>query len=52
MATKPGRAHEARRVTIIDDTKAKSQLVIVDISYDGASSSGKADSEHIMKSVL
>jgi hypothetical protein len=31
--------------------KAKNQLVIVDISYDSTSSSGKTDSEHIMKSV-
>ena len=51
MATKPGRGHEARQVTLIDDTKAKNQLVIVDISYDSSSSSGKIDSEHIMKSV-
>jgi hypothetical protein len=51
IATKPARAHEARRVTLIDDIKAKSQLVIVDISYDCSSSSGNADSEHIMKSV-
>jgi hypothetical protein len=51
IATKPGRAHEARQVTLIDDIKAKSQLVIVDISYDSSSSSGNADSEHIMKSV-
>jgi hypothetical protein len=50
-ATKPGRGHEARQVTLIDDTKAKNQLVIVDISFDSSSSSGKTDSEHIMKSV-
>jgi hypothetical protein len=51
MATKPGRTREARQVTLIDDTKAKNQLVIVDISYDSSSSSGKADCERIMKSV-
>jgi hypothetical protein len=51
LATKPDRTHEARQVTLIDDTRAKNQLVIVDISYDSTSSSGKIDSEHIMKSV-
>jgi hypothetical protein len=51
IATKPDRTHEARQVTLIDDTKAKKQLVIVDISYDSSSSSGKADCERIMKSV-
>src|SRR5437773_3602945 len=51
IATKPDRTREARQVTLIDDTKAKNQLVIVDISYDSSSSSGKADSERIMKSV-
>jgi hypothetical protein len=51
IAAKPDRTHEARQVTIIDDTKAKNQLVIVDISYDSTSSSGRADSERIMKSV-
>ena len=51
IATKPDRTHEARQVTIIDDTKAKNQLVIVDISYDSTSSSGRADSARIMKSV-
>ena len=51
IATKPDRTHEARQATLIDDTKAKNQLVIVDISYDSSSSSGKADSERIMKSV-
>ncbi len=51
IATKPGRAHEARQATLIDDTKAKHQLIMVDISYDSSSSSGKTDSEHIMKSV-
>jgi hypothetical protein len=51
LATKPGRAHEARQVTLIDNMKAKNQLVIVDISFDSSSSSGKSDSEHIMKSV-
>ena len=40
-----------RNVTLIDDTKAKNQLVIVDISYDSSSSSGRADAERIMKSV-
>ncbi len=51
IATKPDRTHEARQATLIDDTKAKNQLVIVDISYDSTSNSGKADSERIMKSV-
>ncbi|MDP9098885.1 MAG: hypothetical protein M3N48_07815 [Verrucomicrobiota bacterium] len=51
IATKPDRRHQARQVTLIDDTKAKNQLVIVDISYDSSSSSGKADSQRIMKSV-
>src|SRR5205814_7001797 len=51
IATKPARTHEARQAPLIDDTKAKNQLVIVDISYDSSSSSGKADSERIMKSV-
>lgn len=51
LATKTGRTHEARRVTLIDDTRAQNQLVIVDISYDSRSSSGKGDSERIMKSV-
>jgi hypothetical protein len=51
IATKPDRTHQARQATLIDDTKAKNQLVIVDISYDSSSSSGKADSERIMKSV-
>jgi hypothetical protein len=51
IATKPDRTHEARQATLIDDTKAKNQLVIVDISYDSTSGSGKADSGHIMKSV-
>jgi hypothetical protein len=51
IATKPDRTHQGRQVTLIDDIKAKNQLVIVDISYDASSGSGKADSEHIMKSV-
>jgi hypothetical protein len=51
IATKPDRTHEGRQATLIDDTKAKNQLVIVDISYDSSSSSGKADAERIMKSV-
>jgi hypothetical protein len=51
IATKPDRTHQARQVTLIDDTKAKNQLVIVDISFDSSSSSGKADLERIMKSV-
>jgi hypothetical protein len=50
LATRPDRTHEARQVTIIDDTRAKNQLVIVDISYDSTSSSGKTGSERIMKS--
>jgi len=52
IATKPDRTREARQVTLIDDTKATNQLVIVDISYDSSSSSGKADSERIMRSVV
>ena len=51
IATKPGRTQEARQATLIDDTKAKNQLVIVDISCDSSSNSGKTDCEHIMKSV-
>ena len=51
IATKPSRAHEARQATIIYDTKAKNQPVMVDISYDSSSSSGKADAERITKSV-
>ncbi len=51
IATRPDRTHQARQVTLIDDTKAKNQLVIVDISYDSSSSSGKAAAERIMKSV-
>jgi hypothetical protein len=51
ITTKPDRTHQAREVTLIDDTKTKNQLVIVDVSYDSTSSSGKADSERIMKSV-
>jgi hypothetical protein len=51
IATKPDRTGQARRATLIDDTKAKNQLVIVDISYDSSSTSGRADAERIMKSV-
>ncbi len=51
IATEPDRTHQARQATLIDDLKAKNQLVIVDISYDSSSSSGKADAERIMKSV-
>lgn len=51
LATKPDRTHQARRVTLIDDTRAKNRLVIVDISYDSNSSAGKTDSERIRKSV-
>src|SRR5436305_6854951 len=51
IATKPNRTHEAREATLIDDMKANKQLVIVDISYDSSSSSGKADAERITKSV-
>ena len=51
IATKPDRTHEGRYATLIDDTKAKNQLIIVDISYDSSSSSGRADAERIMKSV-
>ena len=41
----------SRLATLIDDTKAKNELVIVDISYDSSSGSGKADAERITKSV-
>jgi hypothetical protein len=51
LATKPSRTGQGRVVTLIDDTKAKDQLVIVDISYDSTSSSAKGDAERIMKSV-
>ena len=51
IATKPDRTHQVRQATLIDDTKAKNQLVIVDMSYDSTSSSGKADAERITKSV-
>jgi hypothetical protein len=51
ITTKPDRTHQARQVTLIGDTKAKDQLIIVDISYDSTSSSGKGDTERIMKSV-
>ena len=51
IATKADRTHQARLVTLIDDTKAKNQLIIVDISYDSTSSSGKAEADRIMKSV-
>ena len=51
LTTKPDRTHQARQATLIDDTQAKNRLVIVDISYDSTSSSGKTDSERIMKSV-
>jgi hypothetical protein len=51
LATKPDRTHQARQVTLIDDTRARNRLVIVDISYDSNSSAGKTDSERIMKSV-
>jgi hypothetical protein len=51
IATKPDRTHQARQATLIDDTKGKNQLVIVDISYDSSSASGKADAERITKSV-
>jgi hypothetical protein len=51
IATKPDRTNQARQATLIDDTKAKNQLVIVDISYDSSSPSGKADAERITKSV-
>jgi hypothetical protein len=51
IATKPDRTHQTRQATLIDDIKANNQLVIVDISYDSTSSSGKADAERITKSV-
>ena len=50
LATKPNNAHQARQVTLIDDTHATNQLVIIDISYDTNSSSGKIDSERVMMS--
>ena len=49
IATKPDRTHQARQATLIDDIKANNQLVIVDISYDSSSASGKADAERITK---
>ena len=52
IATKPDRTHQGRQATLIDDLKATNQLVIVDISYDSTSSSGKADAERITKSVV
>jgi len=52
IATKPDRTHEVRQATLIDDLEAKNQLVIVDISYDSRSTSGKADAERITKSVV
>jgi hypothetical protein len=51
IATKPDRPHQARQVTLIGDTKGKNQLIIVDISYDSTSSSGKSNAERITKSV-
>src|SRR5205814_367642 len=42
IATKPDRTQQGRQATLIDDTEAKNQLVIVDISHDSSSSSGKA----------
>jgi hypothetical protein len=51
ISTKPDLTHQARQATIIDDTKAKNQLVIVDISYDSSSSSGKTGAGHITKSI-
>ena len=51
ITTRPDRTHQGRQVTLIDDLTAKNQLVIVDISYDTSSSSGKSDAEHITKSV-
>jgi hypothetical protein len=51
IAIKPDRTHQARQATLIDDMKATNCLVIVDISYDSSSGSGKVDSERIMKSV-
>ena len=50
LAADLGRAG-GRLVTLIDDTQAKDQLVIVDISYDSQSKSGKGNAERIMKSV-
>jgi hypothetical protein len=51
IATKPDRTHEAKQVTLVGDMKGKKQLIIVDISYDSTSSTGKRDTERIMKSV-
>jgi hypothetical protein len=51
IATKPDARHQARQITLIDDTRAKDQLIIVDVSYDSYSDSGKTDCERIIKSV-
>jgi hypothetical protein len=51
LATKPSPTNETKLATIIDDTRATNQLIIIDISYDSTSTSGRADSERIMKSV-
>ena len=51
LAAEIGRIDQGRRVTLIDDSKAKDQLVIVDISFDLNSSSATGDAERIMKSV-
>jgi hypothetical protein len=51
LATKLGLTGQGRHVTLVDDTNGKRQLLIVDISYDSNSSSGKGDAERIMRSV-
>ncbi len=51
IATKPDPTHQAREITLIDDTRRNNQLIIVDISYDSSSRFGKPECERIMKSV-
>jgi len=40
-----------REKNVINDVQIEVSLVIVDVSYDANTSSGKTDSERIMKSV-
>ena len=51
IATNPDPTHQARQVTLIDDTRTKNQLIIVDVSYDSDARSGKTECERIMRSV-
>lgn len=51
LASNPDKTHQARMVTLIDDTKAGRQLIIVDVSYDTDSAAAKADAGHIINSV-